>query len=513
MAGIETVREARTGGRSYPAWERCALAAVLLAAFLVRVQPMLALDRFGLMGYDQAAYFVGGRALTLGYFPYRDFVHIQPPGVLYFLAPFSLLGTWGFTLAKVVFAGLGALSAALIWRISRPWCGSIGAIVAGATYALYRPSISAHRYLLIEPLVTVAVLGAIALYPRASSGPRSRVRAVIAGCLFGFALTCKFFAVVPIAAFALVLLLHPRSRAHLRALVVAFGATCIVLIGPWLVIAGSQFVTQTISDQSGRPGEIGRVERLLETFWFAGRWPTTARYPAAALVIVVVALLLAWGWSRRSCVPVLAAAWATFGTAFLLLTPQFFDHYAELIAPPVAILVGGVIAAPIATHAPGARRTLARTAQVALVAVVVVGGLSTVLTPIPKPFLIFPGEYASNTRVADRLIPDGQCVISDSPEIALILPGTVAYAVSGGSPTVDPFATAVNAGTRVPIPPKSLGQFERSLSRCHWFATPRFWSGKYYPRWTNAMRHWFRSHYVPVDAHSRMEIWHRGPRG
>ncbi len=186
---------------------------------------------------------------------------------------------------------------------------------------------------------------------------------------------------------------------------VAFGATCILLLGPWLVIAGSQFVTQTITDQSGRPGEIGRVERLLETFWFAGRWPTTARYPAAGLVIVVLVLLLAWGWSRRSFVPVLAAAWATFGTAFLLLTPQFFDHYAELIAPPIAMLVGGAVAAPIATHARRARSALARAAQVALVAVLVVGGLSTVLAPIPTPFLNFPGEYASNTRSSTGSFP------------------------------------------------------------------------------------------------------------
>ncbi len=104
-------------------------------------------------------------------------------------------------------------------------------------------------------------------------------------------------------------------------------------------------------------------------------------------------------------------------------------------------------------------------------------------------------------------------MISDSPEIALILPDTVAYAVSGGSPTVDPFAAAVNAGTRAPIPPKSLGSFERSLSRCQWFATPRFWSGLLYPGWTRAMRHWFLSHYEQVDRHSRLELWHRGPRG
>src|SRR6478609_7999582 len=88
-------------------WEVAGLCGVLAVAIAVRARPLVELDRFGLMGYDEAAYFVGSRAMTLGYFPYRDFVHIQPPGVLLFLAPFSLFGTWGFTAAKVAVVCVG----------------------------------------------------------------------------------------------------------------------------------------------------------------------------------------------------------------------------------------------------------------------------------------------------------------------------------------------------------------------------------------------------------------------
>lgn len=497
----------RGDGHSRTRWEPFVLAAVLAVAFVVRVRPLLELDRFGLMGYDQAAYFAGARALTLGYLPYRDFVHVQPPGVLYFLAPFSPFGTWGFTVAKIVVAGLGVASTALIWWIARRWCGLIGGLIAAATYALYRPSIAAHRYLLIEPLVTVSVLGAIAMYPR-ENGRHARARSVIAGVLLAIALSCKFFAVVPIAALAVSLLLYRRSRVHLAQLVVGFGVAALALVGPWLAIAPTNFVRYTISDQSARTQEIGRIERLLETFWYAGHWPTTGRALAAALVAVVVGLLLVWGWSNRTFVGTIAAAWATFGTAFLLLTPQYFDHYAELVAPPIAILIGGVLALPLNITRPRWRR-VALVARGGVGLVLVVGAVSTALVPLPPSFLDFPGQYASDHAVAERLISGRDCVVSDSPEIALIVPGSVAYAVTGNGPAVDPFATAIDRGTRVPVPPASLNAFKASLSRCSWFATPRIWSAKHYPGWTDPMKNWLLAHYELVGGKTRMELWHR----
>ncbi len=118
---------------------------MLLVAAALRLRPLIELDRFGLMAYDENAYFLAGRAVTLGYVPYADFAFVQPPGVIAALAPFSLFATWGFTAAKVVVALLGALSAALLWRIVRPWYGPVAALVASLAYALFRSSIAAHR--------------------------------------------------------------------------------------------------------------------------------------------------------------------------------------------------------------------------------------------------------------------------------------------------------------------------------------------------------------------------------
>ncbi|HEY3724478.1 MAG TPA: hypothetical protein VGN59_14090 [Acidimicrobiia bacterium] len=507
MAGRETVEAASPPRRRASTNELVALGVVLVVAIMLRARPLLELDRFGLMGYDQAAYFAGGRALSLGYLPYRDFVHIQPPGILYFLAPFSVLGSWGFTLAKLTIVGLGALSAALVWWIARQWSGALGALVAGAFYALYRPSVGTHRFLLIEPLVTVSVLGAIAIFPLGDSA-RPRLRAIVAGCLFAAAIACKFFAVVPIAAFAVTLLVRRESRTRILDAVGGFAATSAVLLGPWLVLAPSNFLTYTISDQSGREQEVGKIQRTVETFWPAGRWPTTLRLPAAILVAAVVLALIVRGWRSRSSVGVLAAAWLAFGTAFLLVTPQYFDHYAELVAPPVAILIGAVLTMPIADIS-AHRASWARGARVVLAAALVAGAISAVLEPLPKPFLYIRGEYSSNTRVADRFIDDGECVVSDSPEVGLFVPNTVAYAVTGGAPAVDPFAVGVNAGIRAPVPPRSLATFERSLSRCPWFVTPRFWSAKNYPGWTTAMKNWVLTHYEPVGHRTRLEFWRR----
>jgi hypothetical protein len=60
------------------------------------------------------------------------------------------------------------------------------------------------------------------------------------------------------------------------------------------------------------------------------------------------------------------------------------------------------------------------------------------------------------------------------------------------------------------VPPGSLTGFERSLSRCRWFAAPRFWSAQNrYPGWTRAMQRWFdRHHELVVDAPG-IELWRR----
>jgi hypothetical protein len=101
-------------------------------------------------------------------------------------------------------------------------------------------------------------------------------------------------------------------------------------------------------------------------------------------------------------------------------------------------------------------------------------------------------------------------VISDSPEVALSLPNLIAFSVVTAGPTVDPYATAIDAGVKGHIAPTSLRALTRSLSRCRWFVTPIYWSAKKaYPGWSQAMQSWFLARYRLIPNPGVSEIWHR----
>jgi hypothetical protein len=475
---------------------------VVAVACAVRGRPLVELDRFGLMGYDQAAYFAGGRALTSGYVPYRDFVHLQPPGILIVLAPLSLIGSWGFTTAKLLVVALGGLSTALVWRLARLSFGPIGAVVAALAYALNRSSIGAHRYVLIDPFVTFAVLGAAVLLAREIRTPR---RDATAGLLLGVAVGFKVSAAVAVAALAVALAVTAAQRDRLLRVAGGFVAGLATLVVPFALFSPGKLFDQIVWSQAGRNRAVGPVDRLLSAFWFAGKPPTANKGLALACVAAAAVLLAVWGWRSRSFPGVLGATWLALGTGFVLAAPQFYEHYGELLAAPLALLTGGIVAAGAAGRATNRLPALA-----ALVAgaVLVAGGLSTARHPLPRPFLHAAGEYALNTRVARATIGAGECVVTDSPEIVLALPDLTGYATSGAGPTVDPYASAVVADTPAPVPPPSFARFERAMARCPWFAAPRFWSPAVgYPGWSAAMDARFRRDYDLVHTTVGMELW------
>jgi alpha-1,2-mannosyltransferase len=474
------------------------LVLIVAVAAVVRARPLVELDRFGLMAYDQAAYFVGARALTRGHLPYVDYVHIQPPGVLLALAPFSLIGSWGFTFAKLLVVAVGAASTALVWRIARAGSGALAALLAGFVYASSRPSVGAHRYLLIEPFVTLVLLAAIALYVRTSSPTRPGPVTTAVGLLLGSAVAFKLSAGVVVAAFTLAVAVVTRSREALLRIARGIGIGAVVVFGPFLLIAGTSAVRQMVWTQAGRDRSVTVLNRLLSTFWFAGSPPAQHRSVALAGVLVVIAVLVAWVWRSRTFVAVLSAVWLALGTGFVLATPQFFEHHGELVAAPVAMLVGGLVA------------SLPRVARVAAVVLVIAGGVSTAFHPLPSSRLHVPREYAENTRIARRFVSSGDCVISDSPEIALALPDLSAYSSAGEGPTVDPLAAALLEDGRLPAAAPSLSAYVGAMARCPWFATPQYWSARgRYPGWSDEMQAWFERHHdVVVDA-AGMELWRR----
>jgi len=83
------------------------LAAIALAAFLVRLIGVLIGGGLnGVLGYDDMVYFADTLAFVGGRIPYRDFHILHPPGILYLLSPFAIVGRFtddatAFALARL----------------------------------------------------------------------------------------------------------------------------------------------------------------------------------------------------------------------------------------------------------------------------------------------------------------------------------------------------------------------------------------------------------------------------
>src|SRR5438445_805594 len=116
------------------------VAAIAALAFAVRLLPVLRGGGLnGIIDYDDAVYFGSAVAWLHGFIPYRDFLLLHPPGILYALSPFAALGAalgdaTGFALARLAFMLLGVVNTVLVALVAGR-LGRRAAICAAALYA------------------------------------------------------------------------------------------------------------------------------------------------------------------------------------------------------------------------------------------------------------------------------------------------------------------------------------------------------------------------------------------
>src|SRR3982750_2171102 len=99
-----------------------ALGLIALGGWVLRAAPLLRTG--GALGfpidYDEGVYFAASALLFKGILPYRDFVFVHPPGLLYFLGLTSMFGAGGFAAARVVATIVGAINIFLVgWIVMR----------------------------------------------------------------------------------------------------------------------------------------------------------------------------------------------------------------------------------------------------------------------------------------------------------------------------------------------------------------------------------------------------------
>jgi alpha-1,2-mannosyltransferase len=325
--------------------------AIAAIAFIFRLVPVLrGGGLFGIGNYDDGVYYAAGTAIVHGLFPYRDFLLLHPPGAPLLLTPFALAAqptsdSYGFAAARVAWMLLGALNAVLIWRILRS-IGLVAALLGALSYAVFYPAVYSDKSTLLESPATTALLFAVLLLePLSRPGSLPRWKAMVAGALLGFAVTIKVWGVVTVLIVLLWLLIIRRFRVALLALLGSMIAAAVVCL-PFFAAAPTAMWNQIVRDQLFRRGGndvmiLGRLDEIVG-LGIVGRPHLTLTVVAVAALVCCAAL--AWTY-HEARLPVLLLLGQS---AFLLITPTWFPHYAGFTAAPVALVVGAAIGRVIA---------------------------------------------------------------------------------------------------------------------------------------------------------------------
>ena len=428
--------------RRRPAWltpVNLTIIIITLLALVLRVYYQYTRPGFllGVTEYDDGPYFGSAVRLVHGSMPYRDFVLVQPPGITLLMSPAGLLtywtGTaWGLAIGRILTVLAGTAGVALAGLLVRHR-GLLAVLLTCGIVAVYSNGVAAAHTVLVEPwLVLFCLAGAVTVF----DGDRitaSTKRMVWGGVLFGFAGAVEAWAIVPVLVLA-ALCLPQLKRAAIYIGGVAAGFLIPVL--PFALAGPSQFYRSLITAQVGyrahalRVGVLYRLRNMIGLPYSLGWRPTTLLLAVLALVIFVIAVQAAAVAVRHQPPPTLdwfAMASAALIVAMFLWPPQFHYHFAQFLAPFMAL----TIALPVSRLLVGARQdglavswphtsgpkaayrlgvAIAAVSAVALAVVAVAqlrfeSAAARVIGPIPA--------------AVDRLIPPGACVLTDQVSVTL----------------------------------------------------------------------------------------------
>lgn len=429
-----------------------AFVAFAIAAGLVFLELATPTGLYGMSEFDDAVYFAAARHLVAGALPYRDFTMIQPPGIAVLLAPFALLSDAtgdrsGLGLVRILTGVVAGLNTAVVVFALRRF-GLIAAAVGGLALAIYPTAYKADHTLMLEPyLVLFCLIGGVLAFPAGRRAGASRL--TYSGLAFGIAGSIKVWAILPIVAMLLVLVVRDR-KAALRFLVgTALGATAIC--GVFVLASPAAFIHDVIASQLGRATRLPTtgVSRLFAIDGLADLSPNIVLQTSTGL-IALLSSLLGGAILLGSAIPSVLRRGSDLET-FVLLSivlsvaamfypQQFFYHYAYFTAPFLALGLGIACSRAVAAVRAGAAhlsaatrvRVLRASGGVVLCALAVVSGL----------IVDSESHYQTNAmrRFGDpgariqALIPKGACVVADAE--ALLTSGGRIVATSPKCPIV-----------------------------------------------------------------------------
>jgi len=293
----------------------------------------------GIAEYDDTVHFGAAELLFAGRLPYRDFVFLQPPGIIILLQPLAALARiigedQALIVARAIFVAIGAVNIALVWKLLRPR-GAATAIIGAGFYAVWFGTASTERTILLEPLLNLGLLITLLLLRRGSSRAT-----VLSGIVLGLTCTVKLWPLVFVAVIV-VWIARARSLRMAARFAVAAMASFMAVIVPFWIAAGRCFPDQVVFAQLGRSRFISLTARLQFFDGLDGGSPLQRFVPIPLLVIAVLLfVLLVLRMARRDREIGLWSALLFAGAATLAFGSSFFYHYPAFMAVPLAALVG-----------------------------------------------------------------------------------------------------------------------------------------------------------------------------
>lgn len=481
--------------------------------------------------YDSGAYVAAAARLFEGHLPYRDFTFVQPPGILLALSPEALIGRItnshdAFVVARWASGVVTSLNASLVAMLVRRW-GRVAMLAAGSAVATLPVAIYTTSSIKLETysLFFALLAGVVLLGPKADIAFASTRRVLIAGLLFGFAVSFKFLGVLPLIATVGLLAWSSRRRAMLLALAALGGFG--VVTGPFAVFAPRAFWHQAVVAQLLRRGDptdaMSMVTRLGQLTGFGG---TTALprglwiYGLWAAVAIVAVVAFRRPRERSSADWLVASSALTVGVG-LLIPAHAYNYYFYQAAPYEVGLMTVVIAA-LVREARGARDCLSAQYR-RLVAAVLAGAMALAIVGLVLWVTSFYaaqawafGFYGPWTSQLSRVIPADACAI-----YTLEGYGVYVNRITSGDPhcpvEIDSYGMWLpyHASPNLPgPPPRGLVREWRSMFGSARYAVLnqgalRGTSGAANVPWTPRLYHWFLSHYRRIYSGHYVDVFVR----
>lgn len=321
--------------------KRYSVLAIALTALLAR---FFAVSRGGgfksIFGYDDGVYMGAATGFSHGLIPYRDFLFVHPPGVLFILSPIGYLARFigdssAFVLGRIFCIAVGIATTILVTKIGFR-AGNWAGVFAGFTYALWLPVVREERTTLLE--VFCVFFLAIAIYFITKDEIRNR-DVVLAGVSLGLATSVKLWMAVPVIVISIWLLLRRRYRSSATLGISAFSIFSVICI-PFLILSHGRMwdlVWKAQISRSGRNESI--LPRLAQIFNIPKKFAPIVESPfilGLLLILVIICLVLIFNKFQNSRLYLLMAVTQI---SVLMSSPIFFHGYSSYVAIPIILLV------------------------------------------------------------------------------------------------------------------------------------------------------------------------------